>query len=267
MSAAGSQLLVGRVVHHRLAPRRHGFAHRLFMLGLDLDELPALDRRLRLFGTRRWKPVRLAAGDHLGLAGTGPAAEAVAARLRAELGAVLAAHGVADPLGGVRLIAHARIAGYVFNPVSFFVCRRAGDDAPLAVVADVHNTSGERHAYVLPAAAALAPGQWAAKKVFHVSPFFTLDGTYRFACEFGPDAVDVRIDLHRDGAPVFTSRLTLDAAPLDDAALGRALLRFPFMTAQVIGAIHWQALRLWRRGLVHHDKPPYDPAAARLTRP
>ncbi len=91
---------------------------------------------------------------------------------------------------------------------------------PVAVIADVHNTFGERHAYVLPAARADGPGRWQAKKVFHVSPFFTLDGTYRFALSFAEGAADVGIDLYREGRPVFVSRLQLARQPLSDRRAG-----------------------------------------------
>lgn len=257
-----SGLLVGQVSHSRLAPRPHAFAYRLFMLRLDLAEVAALDRRLRLFGTRRWKAVRFEPSDFMGLTrGTAP----VEARLDALRAAVLAAlrtHGVDTAIGRIELVAHGRIAGYVFNPVSFFACYAAADGALAGVVADVHNTFGERHAYVLPAGAG-ASGTWHEKKVFHVSPFFTLDGTYRFQMTFAADAVDVRIDLCTDGRPVFVSRLQLAHQPLSDRALLRALTRFPAMTARVIGAIHWEALRLWRKGHRYLTKPAYDPDRAR----
>ncbi|MGD9903410.1 MAG: DUF1365 domain-containing protein [Vicinamibacterales bacterium] len=262
-----SRLLVGRVAHSRLVPRPHAFAYRVWLLDLDLDELEELDRTSWLAGTRRWKPLRLDARDHLGATSAGGAAAATAGRLRAAALAALAAAGVTAPVDRMSLVAHARTFGHVFNPVSFVVCRHAGDGAPISVIADVHNTFGERHAYVLPAAGADGPGRWTAKKVFHVSPFFTLDGTYRFALRFAADAVDARIDLHRDGRPVFVSHLALAARPLTDAELGRALLFRPLMTLRVVAAIHWEALGLWRKRLPYHAKPPYDPRAASVTRP
>ncbi len=260
---ARSGLLVGRVSHSRLAPRPHAFAYDLFMLRLDLSEVGDLDQRLRLFGTRWWKAVRFEPADFLGLEpGRAPIGERVAA-LRAAVVAALHEHGVTGGIGRIQLVAHGRIGGYVFNPVSFFACYAAGDGSLAGVVVDVHNTFGERHAYVLPAARASAPGAWQEKKVFHVSPFFTLDGTYRFQMTFADDDVDIHIDLYTNGQPVFVSRLRLAAQPLTDRTLIRALTRFPAMTARVIGAIHWEALRLWRRGLPYLSKPAYDPAGAR----
>jgi len=265
-------LLVGRMSHSRLVPRPHAFAYRLFMLRFDLAEVPRLDRALTLFGTRWWKPVRFDPGDFLAVPRAAGPPEARLAALRAAVLTTLSEHGVRDRIGRIELVAHGRIFGYVFNPVSFFLCYGAADDGtgdadPVAVIADVHNTCGERHAYVLPAARAEGPGRWHAKKVFHVSPFFTLDGTYRFALSFAAGAADVGIDLYRGGRPLFVSRLQLAREPLSDGALARALARFPFMTVRIIVAIHWEALRLWRKGLSYHPKPAYDPAQARATRP
>lgn len=265
--ALRSALLTGRVSHSRLSPRPHAFTYRVFLFRLDLDELPALDRRLRLFGTRWWKPVRFDPSDFMGLPRDGRPVAARLEALKAEVVAALRDHGVTAPPGRIEVVAHARIAGYVFNPVSFFCAYDAGGRLA-GVVADVHNTFGERHAYVLSVDAQAAPGLWHEKKVFHVSPFFSLDGSYCFRFAFDEGGIDVRIDLADGGTPVFTSRLTATAAPLTDRHVAGALARFQAMTARVIGAIHWEALRLWRRGLPYLSKPAYDPARARTaTRP
>ena len=259
----GAALLSGQVSHGRLRPRPHAFSYRLFMLRLDLDELVSLDRTHTLIGVTRRRIVRFEPGDFMGVSRTLSAAERLAA-LRGAVVDALTSHGVHTPVARVIAIAHGRILGYQFNPVSFFCAYDASGDL-LGVVADVHNTFGERHAYVLTVGSATATGEWREKKVFHVSPFFTLDGSYRFALSLGDDAVDIRIDLLEDGAPVFVSRLALRATPLTDRALLGALVRFQSMTVRVIGAIHWEALRLWRRGLPYLTKPVYDPGRARTT--
>lgn len=262
-AAPHSGLLVGRISHSRLGPRPHAFAYDLFMLRLDLDEVAGLDTTRRLFGTRWWKVVRFEPADFLGLLSDGVTVADRVAALRAAVIRALAPDGGAAAIGRIELVAHGRTFGYVFNPVSFFVCYAARDGALAGVVADVHNTFGERHAYVLPASERTASGTWQAKKVFHVSPFFTLDGTYRFQMAFAEDGVDIHIDLYTGGRPVFVSRLRLAQQPLTDAALAAALTRLPAMSARVIGAIHWEALRLWRKGIPYLSKPAYDPARAR----
>lgn len=259
----GAAVLSGQVSHGRLGPRPHAFSYRLFMLRLDLEAVAGLDRTHRLIGVSRRRVVRFEPADFMGVSRALPSAARLAA-LRHAVVEALTTHGVHTPVARVVALAHGRILGYQFNPVSFFCAYGAGGEL-LGVVADVHNTFGERHAYVLAADAATAAGQWHEKKVFHVSPFFTLDGSYRFALTLGDDAVDIRIDLLEDGAPVFVSRLALRAAPLTDRALAGALLRFQSMTVRVIGAIHWEALRLWRKGLPYLTKPVYDPVHARTT--
>lgn len=243
-----SSLLVGQVIHYRLSPQRHGFRYRLYMHRLSLDELPELAGRFRLLGINRWRPSAFVEADHLPGPGT----------LRQRVEALLREHGVTATVGAIDLITHCRVFGYAFNPVSFFFCYDARQHLA-AVVAAVNNTFGESHPYVL----IPVDGPVAAKKVFHVSPFMTLDGTYQFVFDVSPEHVDVRIDLHRSGEPVFVSRLSLDRRPLSDRNLLLALVRYPLGTVAVIGRIHWQALRLWWKGATYHPKPPLDPEAAR----
>ena len=243
-----SSLLVGRVMHERLSPQRHGFSYRLYMHRLALDELPSLSARFWLLGIDRWAPSAFVAADHL--PGAGTLRERVEARLRA--------HGITCPVGAIDLVTHCRVFGYVFNPASFFFCY-GHDEQLAAVVVEVNNTFGESHAYVL----AVGGQPVTAKKVFHVSPFMTLDGTYRFAFDVSPAHLDVRIDLYRLGHPIFVSRLALDRRPLSEAGLAMALLRYPLVTLAVIGRIHWQAFRLWWKGATYYQKPPLDPEAAR----
>lgn len=244
-----SSLLVGRVMHERLSPQRHGFRYRLYMHRLALDELSELSARLRVLGINRWRPSAFFEADHLP-GGPGTLRQRVEARLRE--------HGLTAPVGAIELVTHCRVFGYVFNPVSFFFCYDEHESLA-AVVVEVNNTFGESHTYVL-----VPDGEpMAAKKVFHVSPFMTLDGTYRFAFAVSPDHLDVRIDLYRLGVPVFVSRLMLARRPLTDRSLALALVRYPLVTLGVIARIHWQALRLWWKGATYYPKPPLDPEAAR----
>jgi len=236
-------------MHERLSPQRHGFGYRLYMYRLVLDELPALAGRLRLLGINRRGLSAFFEADHLAAA-PGTLRQRVEARLRE--------HGFTRTIGAIELVTHCRVFGYVFNPVSFFFCY-GQDDSLAAVIAEVNSTFGESHAYVLTPLTEMVT----AKKVFHVSPFMTLDGTYRFAFDISPAHLDVRIDLYRQGLPVFVSRLSLDRRPLTDRGLALALVRYPLVTLAVIGRIHWQALRLWWKGATYYPKPPLDPEAAR----
>lgn len=250
-----SSLLVGQVMHQRLTPVAHGFRYGIYMYRLDLDELPALDRGLRLFGMNRRRPVAFHDVDHLSPQ-SGPTRAKVEARLRAE--------GITGQVERVELVTQCRVFGYVFNPVSFYLCHGV-EDHLLAIVAEVHNTFGEQHCYVLPASSTGDGGArtWQDKKTFHVSPFFTLDGTYRFQFSVTESHLDIRIDLHRRREPVFVSRLSLDRRRLSDAGLARLLVAYPLMTLRVVAAIHWQAFRLWVKGVPYVPKPEYDTEGAR----
>lgn len=237
--------MAGQVMHHRLQPWAHGFRYRLGLVRLDLDELPRLSRAFTWLGIERWRPLTFRAADHI-------TADDVRARVREA--------GVTARIVRMDLVTNLRTFGYVFNPVSFFFCH-GEDDGLLAVVCEVHNTFGQQHVYVLPADAAQTV--WHEKKVFHVSPFFTLDGTYRFEFQISDGHLEARIDLYRGGEAQFVSRLSLDRRPLSDGALLRMLVEYPLLTLRVITAIHWQALRLWWKGAVYHPVPAYAPETAR----
>jgi DUF1365 family protein len=242
-SAWRSALLTGTITHRRLQPFSHGFRYGVVMYRLDLDELDTLNRGLRLFGVDRARPVSFRRADHL-----------------PDVRALVRARGIEAPIARVELVTNCRVFGYGFNPVSFYFCYAAGDRL-LAIACEVHNTFGESHTYVLTEAD--GPGRWQEKKVFHVSPFFTLDGTYRFRFTVSDEQLDAGIDLYRDGVAQFVSHLRLVRRPLTDREVLRALLRYPLVTLKVIGAIHWQALRLWWKGAAYRPKPAYDPESAR----
>jgi DUF1365 family protein len=240
------------VSHRRRDRPHHGFRYRVFLTLLDLDEVSDLDRGLLLLGHNRPRPVSFRDEDHLAASGRG---------VRADLAETVRAAGHEMPEGRVELLTHCRILGYVFNPLSVFYCYDHDDRLTLAV-AEVNNTYGDRHHYVLPVADATFA--WRTKKLMHVSPFFQPDaGTYRWELPPPGERVSLGVDLTRDGETVLAARLSLDRRPLTDRALASALVRYPFLTAKVIGTIHFEALRLWWKGARFWSRPPYDPELAR----
>lgn len=242
----GSRLCSGTLTHERLEAPARRFRYPLFMLLLDLDELPALSQRLRLFGYERARVLSLRDRDHFD---GRPLRQAVESALRR--------NGIEPPGGRVAVLTLPRVLGYVFNPVSFYYCYD-----PLgrlaARLAEVNNTFGDRHVYAGTDAA------WRDKKVMHVSPFFSMAGSYTWDLpEPDEHRLDVRVDLTREGRPALRARLTLSPRPLTDRAIAAALAACPLLTAKVTAAIHWQALRLWWGGAPVHAKPEYDPESAR----
>ncbi len=255
-----SAIYEGTLTHKRLNGPDHAFAYPIYLHLLDLDEIDDVASRLRWFGRNRWKPVAFHDGDHLGRPGRS---------VKENLRALLADHGHAWPGGRVSLLTHCRVFGYVFNPVSFYYCHRP--DGHLAVVvAEVNNTFGDRHPYVLPVERArirdAAGGpryEWVEKKLMHVSPFYSLDGSYVWNFDVPGERASARVDVTRRGERLFTASLVLRRVELCDASIRRVLLRYPLMTAKVIGAIHWEALKLWWKGAPFHSQPKYDPESAR----
>jgi hypothetical protein len=258
-----SALIVGTLRH----TRRDGFAQRsfhypMYMAALDLAELPQLARDLRLFSHNRPNLFALHDRDYRDARGIG---------VRAAHHARLAAAGLA-PAARTTLVTQLRVAHYVFNPVSFFLDH---DDAGALTqaVAEVNNNYGGNHPYVLGPAQRIAGRvpTFRVEKQFFVSPFLHGPATYDFAFDAPADgdrlaiAMDVRDPA---GATIFHADLAGTRRPLDDRTLAWAAIRFPFMTAQVIGLIYWQALKLHRLGVPfrrpgpdHRPTPPIDPGA------
>jgi DUF1365 family protein len=246
-----SCLYVGRLRHERSVPERNGFTYPVYSFLLDLDEIDELVGR-GLFQHNQRGLVELRDTDHLG----------GASGLRAGVEEFCAGEGLDVTGTRIEVLTQLRLFGYVFNPVSFYWCRDAAA-ALRCVVAEVHNTFGERHCYLLvPDASPDAGGrvQMAADKAFHVSPFMGLEGRYLFEFDAEPgDLVSVRIDEERDGVPFFQAVLAARRVELDGRSLARVLARRPLMTFQVSALIRLQALRLAAKGARYHRKPPYVP--------
>lgn len=264
-SALPASLYECRVTHHRFSPREHRFVYRLFYLGVDLDELPALSRRLRLFSWNKANVFSLRDRDYLplgepvcGATGSGSAAPLPAGTpLKERVAVFCARHG--RPLGPdprVQLITLPRVLGYQFNPVSFYYCC-ARDGEPRAAIAEVTNTFREVKPYFIPATTTSAFRQRLPKH-FYVSPFSAPDLEFDFQLHRPAERLAVRIDDYEGGRRVLHSTLAGDRRDLSDALLARFLVKYPLLTAGVMLRIHWQALRLWRKRVPFHRKAEVD---------
>lgn len=246
-----SALYVGDVMHQRLRPLRHRLAYRVFSLLLDLDELPSLSTGLRWFSVGRFNLFSFHPADH----GDGRAQDVTA--LRSHLEAQLREAGL--PTGGaIRLLAMPRILGYAFNPLSLWFCEAPGGGLQ-AIVYEVNNTFGERHSYLVevPAGAGDVVEQRCDKQLF-VSPFLGMDLHYRFRIAPPTERLSVAIGVHEgEGTDhtVLYACLQATRRGLTDAALLRAFVSHPLLTLKVIGGIHWEALKLWRKGAALHTRP------------
>ncbi len=252
MSAFRSCIYSGTVVHKRLSPKQHGFAYRVFALCLDVDEIDRMDQGLRLFSRNRRNVVSFRDAD-VGEAG----AESVALKARR----LLASAGFAHFGARIELVCYPRILGYVFNPLSVYFCMDA-DGQIGAVIYEVTNTFGERKSYVVEAGARTRAGlmQSCAKELY-VSPFTGALGRYSFHVVPPSDRIVVGIALREGERPILKTHFRGDRMPLSDRAIARMLARHSLMTLKVIGAIHYEAARLWAKGIPlvqKHASPAYS---------
>ena len=239
----------GPIRHSRLRPVRHDFSYAGCFLRLRVDADAARHAASglgRLFGYDRHAPVAFRSRDH----GDGHTPLESWIRGMCEQAGVRAD-------GAIWLHTFPRILGYAFKPVSFWFCHRA-DGALMAVVAEVNNTFGERHCYLLaqPDGSPLPQGRtMTASKVFHVSPFCAVEGSYAFRFFNRPDRCVARIDYHDAQGPLLLTSLSGHLHPASKAIVRRALFGQPLFTLGVIARIHWQALQLWRARVPFHGKP------------
>jgi DUF1365 family protein len=223
-------LVVGQVTHRRPGPVRHAFRHRVYQWLVDLDSLPRQPWHLRAF-------TQFSSADHLGDPGL---------PIKCNIENYLALNGIdLGDRGRVLMLANARVLGHVFDPLSVFWCYDSSGQL-VGVVAEVHNTYGERHAYLLsPDEAGVA----VTGKAFHVSPFFDVSGTYELRFTLRPDLVGTTVTLRREGTVAFSATFRGRPEPATSRNLARRLIRQPLMTQRVSALIRVHGIWLWLRGL------------------
>ena len=245
-----SALYVGRLRHLRFAPVSHDFGYRVALVWLDLAELPGVFRGRWLWSTEGPALAWFRRADYLGDPAV-PLDQAVRDHVERESGS--------RPTGPVRLLTQLRTFGGSFNPVSFYYCYDAADRYLETIVAQIINTPwNERHAYVLSSRSSAGDGQqlrFRFRKSFHVSPFMPME----LDCDWRFTSPGARLAVHMEnetaGATLFAATLTLERCEINGRSLARVLIRYPFVALQVLGAIYWQALRLWLKGLPTYGHP------------
>jgi hypothetical protein len=250
MTAAGA-LYSGAVTHFRRRPREHRLAYRIFSVLLDLDRLDEL-RNLKLFSIDRFNLFSFHQRDRGDRSGR-PLRQQIDERLRAA--------GI-DPAGGrVLLLTMPRLLGFSFNPLSVYYCFDA-TGALAAMIWEVDNTFGERHAYLIPAGPkagaepAGADFRQSCAKGFYVSPFMDMALAYRFHFNAPEDLLRLTIDVSDAQGLMLTARYNARREKLTDAALFKMFFATPALPLRVVGGIHWEALKLWRKGVGLRDHPP-----------
>lgn len=237
----------GTVKHKRLMPFVHELDYSVFSLLLDIDRLEVTAKASRLLSYNRPGVLSFHDKDHGPRDGT---------PLRPWLNRTLKEHGFDLQDCPVRLLTFPRLWGYVFNPLSVYYCYDTNNR--LAVVLyEVSNTFGEWHGYLLPVGDSRnGPISQRAEKVFHVSPFMPLDGSYAFTLKPPSENLSMVIR-HQD--PVGADRMIATHAgrrlDLSASTLAAMMLKHPLMSLKVFAGIHWEALKLWKKGATFHPKP------------
>jgi DUF1365 family protein len=237
-----SRIVFGRVMHRRHLPVVNRFVYPVFFLLINLSQLER--QRYWLFGINRRRPLALHFKDYGD--GRDPCLW---------VGERLAESGIHDCTGGLWLQTFPRVFGYLFNPVSFWYCQRM-DGTIGAIIAEVNNTFGERHCYVLQPAKDGSFTQIESDKRLYVSPFYPLSGGYKFHFKIDIEAPRVQIDYYDQGQLQLNTAIWGKSKPLSDRIFLTALLKQPFLTLGVMARIHWQALRLWLKGVSVITKTP-----------
>ncbi|KGF69101.1 hypothetical protein LL06_12865 [Hoeflea sp. BAL378] len=253
---AAASLYIGDVMHQRMKPVGHRFRYKVYSLLIDLDRLDEADRLSALFSVNSANLMSFHEADHL--RGTHEKS------LRAHIDRLLREAGVRERAARIELACYPRIFGQVFNPLSVFYAYGA-DGAPIAMVYQVRNTFGEGHTY----ACRIEDGDVSAagirqsrSKIFYVSPFIELDMRYHFRMNLPGDRIKWRI-LETDGSgPLLAATYNGARKRLSTGSVLACLLQFPLLTWKIVGGIHYEALRLWLKGMRYVPRPAPPPVAS-----
>jgi DUF1365 family protein len=240
----------GQVRHSRAVPVVHRFCYRLFLMYIDLGELPELFEQRWFWSSKRPALARFRRENYLGPVEIN-LDDAVRDLVESETGS--------RPPGPVRMLTNLSYFGYCFNPVTYYYCYDESGRDIEAIVAEVTNTPWkERTTYVLPAEKAERRGstrRFSDRKSMHVSPFMPMDINYDWCFTTPAQKLTIYMANQHKGKRVFDASLTLKRTEISSGSLARVLVSYPFMTAKVMAAIHWEALKLWLKGCPVHEHP------------
>jgi len=254
MSMLTSSLYHTRIFHRRRRPKAHKLQYGAFYMLLDLDELDTLHRRLKWFSYNSFNVFSFHDSDH------GPGTNQP---LRPWVEHHLEQAGIDLAGGRIELLCLPRILGYVFNPISVYYCYHHNGELQ-AVIYQVSNTFGQRHSYLFTLDEQTgAVIKHDCDKRFYVSPFMDVSGRYQFSMRRPTSELYLHIRQADEHGPMLDAWINGNKRLISDRSLLQCLLRYPLLTLKVIGGIHWEALKLWRKGLGIHARPnpPAEPVS------
>ncbi len=257
-----SQIFTGTIEHHRYRPVNHDLSYPVYMYAFDLDDLPVLNNRYPVFGYNRSAITSIHDRDYL---------ETGNLTIKEKISQLLDRHQIDKPVSNIIMITSARYFNYVFNPVSFYYCF-ADNHELAAIIAEVNNTYGERHPYVLkPKSSNL--GKWFATdktpKVFHVSPFNKVEGVYQFYFSKPKGHLEIKIELINNDIKIMEAVFKGNGMPMGHVNHLKTILKYPLAPHLSIPRIYAHAFKLFfRKKLTFNDKPtPQSPITLKKQKP
>ena len=245
-----ASILKGKVVHQRLQPKKHKLQYRVFSLACDVDELEITTENLKLFSLNKFNLFSLSEKQH-GHRNDTSLSEFAWGQVKLA--------GLKDDVTRIVMYFYPRILGFAFNPLTVYFCLD-DQDHPRLMIYEVRNTFGENLTYVLPAGDN-HDGTYthSIDKQFYVSPFNNVEGEYDFHVRRTVNETTIGVALKTDEGPLLRTHFRGSADKLTDSALLRAFFHYPLMTLKIVAGIHWEALKIWRKGMPLKDRPPAPP--------
>ena len=252
-----SCIYTGQVRHRRFAPTKHNFNYSLFMMYVDLAELPRLFDKRWLWSSKQFALAWFKREDHYGKPGV-TIDESIRQLVQKEIGK--------RPRGPIRLLTHFRYFGFCFNPVSFYYCFDEDDSRVETIVAEVNNTPwNEQHCYVLSEDKNVGNTKnkrYRFAKDFHVSPFMDMNIDYDWRFMQPNKRLNVHMENHQTDSEgnkkVFDATLVMKRQSMSPFNLAKILIQFPFMTGKVVAGIYFQALKLWLKKVPFYSHPKHS---------